>query len=497
MQPLSIALKVIPQPAKQRSDCAVVAVFGSTLSPAALALDQALDGALAAAVQRSGLDAKNGGGTTLLQLASPTIGQVALVGFDGDKVSPQAFRRAASSALAAVVASRAKAICVYLLEVAVDGEDDAWKLQQLSRLAELSRYRYQTTLSKPSQVQLARMTAATPKRAARLSTALAQGQAIASGANAARQLGNLPANICTPEFLASEARALAKQHEKVSVEVLGIAQMRKLKMNALLSVGQGSQNDARLIVIRYAGGAKNDAPYVLVGKGVTFDTGGISIKPAGSMDEMKFDMCGGASVFGALCAAAELDLPLNVISVLAAVENMPSSKATRPGDVIKTMSGTTVEVLNTDAEGRLALCDALHYIKRFKPAVTIDVATLTGACVVALGSHASGLFSNADSLAEQLLDAGDRVGDRAWRLPLWSDYDKGMESNFADIANIGSGREAGCITAARFLARFAGEAPWAHLDIAGTAWHGGRRKGATGRPVNLLTQYLIDRANAR
>ena len=499
MKPLSATQKVIPQPAKQRSGCALVAVFGKTLSPTAQALNDAAGGAISAALERGDIGEPNGAKTMLLQCADSPVERVALVAFKEGKVSPKAFIDAAAAAVDAVIdGSQAKDACAYLLEADVDGKDDAWKLQQLSRLAELARYRYATTLSKPKAPKLAQLVTAVPKRSVAFGNALNRGLAIARGANVARQLGNLPANLCTPRFLADEARALAKTQEKVTAEVLGPAQMRKLGMNAMLSVAQGSEEEARLIVLKYRGNDdKDSAPYVLVGKGVTFDTGGISIKPAASMDEMKYDMCGAAAVFGALHAAAELELPINVVSVLATVENMPSGKATRPGDVVKAMSGTTVEILNTDAEGRLALCDALHYAKRFKPAATIDVATLTGACVVALGSYASGLFSNDDRLAEQLLSAGQSCNDRAWRLPLWSDYDEGMKSNFADIANIGGGREAGCITAARFLARFVDDdSPWAHLDIAGTAWRGGRRKGATGRPVGLLSQYLIDRADA-
>ena len=499
MKPLAITQKVIPQPGQQRSSCAVVAILGKTLSPAAKSLDVSLGGTISSALERGDIGRPNGSKTLLLQCANAPVERVAVVSFSKDKVSPKAFMVAASSALNAIIdSSQAKDACAYLLEVGVDGEDDAWKLQQLSRIAGMLRYRYTTTLSKAKAPKFAQLVVAVPKRSTTFGTAINRGKAIAHGANAARQLGNLPANHCTPSFLATEARALAKSHDKVTVEVLSPAQMRKLGMNALLSVAQGSAEEARLIVLKYRGDSKKDeAPYVLVGKGVTFDTGGISIKPASAMDEMKYDMCGAASVFGALLAAAELELPIHVIAVMAAVENMPSDRATRPGDVVTAMSGTTVEILNTDAEGRLALCDALHYAKRFKPAATIDVATLTGACVVALGSYASGLFSNNDALAEQLLGAGQRCNDRAWRMPLWSDYDEGMKSNFADIANIGGGREAGCITAARFLARFVDDAsPWAHLDIAGTAWRSGRSKGATGRPVGLLTQYLIDRADA-
>jgi leucyl aminopeptidase len=312
------------------------------------------------------------------------------------------------------------------------------------------------------------------------------------GVNEARDLANLPGNICTPTYLAKHARKLSRGNAHLSVTVLEEKKMRELGMGALLSVSAGSHQPAKLIAIQYKGGKASEKPYVLVGKGITFDTGGISLKPGAKMDEMKFDMGGAASVFGTLRAVSELGLSLNVVGLVAAAENMPGSRATKPGDVVTSMSGKTIEVLNTDAEGRLVLCDALTYAARYKPATVIDIATLTGACVVALGSHASGLFTNEDTLAEQLLAAGTESHDRAWRMPLWEDYQGQLKSNFADIANIG-GPGGGSITAACFLARFTEDYHWAHLDIAGSAWDSAP-KGATGRPVALLTQYLMDRA---
>jgi leucyl aminopeptidase len=313
-----------------------------------------------------------------------------------------------------------------------------------------------------------------------------------NGINEARRLADLPGNICTPSYLAQEARKLARDHARLTTRILDEKKMRELGMGSLLSVSAGSEQPARLIVMNYKGGKPGQNPYVLVGKGITFDSGGISLKPGAKMDEMKFDMGGAASVFGTLQAVVELALPLNVIGIVAAAENMPSGRATKPGDVVTSMSGKTIEVLNTDAEGRLVLCDALTYARRFKPHVVIDIATLTGACVIALGSHASGLYANQDKLAEQLLAAGVESHDRAWRMPLWDDYQKQLDSNFADIANIG-GPGGGSITAACFLARFTEDYHWAHLDIAGSAWDGSP-KGATGRPVGLLTQYLLERA---
>jgi len=309
----------------------------------------------------------------------------------------------------------------------------------------------------------------------------------------AKRLGNLPPNICTPAFLADESRKLGKKW-KLDIEVLETKQLEALKMGSFLSVARGSTQPPRLIVLKYKGAGKS-APVVLVGKGITFDSGGISIKPGAAMDEMKFDMCGAASVLGTMRALAELKLKINAIGVVAACENMPSGAAVKPGDIVTSMSGQTIEVLNTDAEGRLILCDALTYSERYKPAAVIDIATLTGACVVALGAVNSGLFSNHEQLAEQLLAAGHVAGDPAWRMPLDEDYQEQLKSNFADMANIGT-PGAGAVVAACFLARFTKAYAWAHLDIAGTAWKGGTSKGATGRPVPLLSQFLIDRASA-
>jgi leucyl aminopeptidase len=310
--------------------------------------------------------------------------------------------------------------------------------------------------------------------------------------NLAKDLGNLPPNHCTPTYLAEQALKIA-QANTMKCEVLETADMEALGMGALLAVASGSVQPPKLIVLSYQGDASGSQPIVLVGKGVTFDTGGISLKPAAEMDEMKFDMCGAAAVLGTLQAAAQMRLPLNVIGVVPSTENMPGGRATKPGDIVKTLSGQSVEILNTDAEGRLILCDALTYCERFKPSAVIDIATLTGACVIALGHVAAGLFSNDDALAREVLAAGDEAYDRAWHMPLWDDYQEQLRSNFADMANIG-GRPAGSVTAACFLSRFTKSFRWVHLDIAGVAWKSGREKGATGRPVPLLAQFLIDRA---
>ena len=324
------------------------------------------------------------------------------------------------------------------------------------------------------------------------SQAAVRGTAIANGMELTRDLGNLPSNICTPTYLANTARGIAKRH-KLKVEILGRKQIEALNMGAFLAVTKGSVEPPQFIVLRYDGASAKQAPVVLVGKGITFDTGGISLKPGEGMDEMKYDMCGAASVLGTIQAVAEMGLKQNVIAVVPTCENMPSGIATKPGDVVTSMSGQTIEILNTDAEGRLILCDALTYVERFKPAAVIDVATLTGACIIALGHVNSGLYARSDALADQLLGAGRKAMDTAWRLPLDDDYQDQLKSNFADMANIG-GRPAGSVTAACFLARYTEKYDWAHLDIAGTAWKSGAAKGATGRPVPLLTQFLMDRA---
>jgi leucyl aminopeptidase len=321
-----------------------------------------------------------------------------------------------------------------------------------------------------------------------------QGLAIARGMAYAKDLGNLPGNVCTPTYLGEQALALAKEFN-FKAQVLERPELEKLGMGSFLSVTNGSVQPPRFIVMEYQGSGKKQRPHVLVGKGITFDSGGISLKPGLEMDEMKFDMCGAASVLGTFHAIAELGAKINLVGLIPACENMPGGRATKPGDIVKSMSGQTIEILNTDAEGRLILCDALTYAERFDPAAVIDIATLTGACVIALGHVCCGLFSNNDTLARALLAASEQSGDRAWHMPLLEDYHEGLESNFADFANI-AGRPGGSITAACFLSKFARKYDWAHLDIAGVAWKSGKEKGATGRPVPLLTSYLLSTAEA-
>jgi len=357
----------------------------------------------------------------------------------------------------------------------------------MAALAEAS-YVFTTTKSKPEPRTLQRVVVALPA-AARLKTVFEQTAAAVAGIEYAKEWANRPANHATPSLLAGAARALAK-YPKMACQVLGPKEVAKLGMGSFMAVAQGSQEPLRFIVLRYTGAAKTVAPTVLVGKGITFDSGGISLKPAPEMDEMKFDMSGAASVLGVFRALAELKPAINVVGLIPACENLPDGRAIKPGDVVSSMSGQTIEILNTDAEGRLVLCDALTYAERFKPRAVVDIATLTGACMIALGGVRSGLFASNDELAAALLAAGEASSDLCWRMPLDEDYAEGLKSNFADVANV-AGRAGGAITAAKFLQRFAGKFPWAHLDIAGTAWKSGTAKGATGRPVALLLQYLL------
>lgn len=363
----------------------------------------------------------------------------------------------------------------------------------IGRFFTAAGYRYSETKSKQveaSSLKKVDVYGADRKQQSALKKGLAVGEAIGKGMNVARELGNLPGNICTPTYLGEQAMALGKRHKNLKVKVLSEAQMKRLGMNALLSVGNGSEQPSTFIVMEYTGTTETTKPNVIVGKGITFDTGGISLKPGNAMDEMKFDMCGAASVLGTMTSLCELAPKTNVVGIIASAENMPSGRATKPGDIITSMSGQTIEVLNTDAEGRLVLCDALTYAERFKPKSVIDIATLTGAILVALGGNVSGLMSNDDDLADTLYSLGQANLDTCWRLPIWDDYQKQLDSNFADVANIG-GPKAGAITAGCFLARFTKKYKWAHLDIAGTAWLQGAQKGATGRPVPLLVDYLL------
>lgn len=479
----------------------VVAVSGQTLSASAQALDSASQGAISHAIAQAGFEGKAGQTLALYALPGIKAGFVLVVGTgalnEAGDVPLQAWQKAVLASVKAIPGKIGKALTT-LAELPVAGSTLSSRISDLARFTLEASYRFDTYKSKKPEADklLSKITVAIADKAELKAAkdALIWGQCIGTGQSFARDLGNQPPNVAYPGYLAEMARALGDDGS-VSVDVLGEAEMRKLGMHCLLSVSAGSAHEAQLVTMTYNGGKIKDAPVVLVGKGITFDTGGISLKPGAGMDEMKYDMCGAASVLGVMAAIKLAKLKLNVIGVIACAENMPSGTATRPGDIVKTMSGQTVEILNTDAEGRLVLCDALTYVERFKPAAVVDIATLTGACVVALGKVASGLFSTQDALAEELLAAGQRVNDRAWRMPVWEDYQELLDSPFADMANIG-GPTAGSITAACYLARFTKAYPWAHLDIAGTAWLSGAQKGSTGRPVPLLLEFLRSRAAA-
>ena len=483
---------------KQRSSCIVVGVFESRkLTDAAKNIDIAADGYVSNILRTGDMNGKLGATLLLHNIPAIPSKRILLVGLGQEKeYNSKAFRTAILSAVNALLRTAVSEVGLFLLDIPLKDRDLPWKVSQTAVLASDCLYRFDAPKSK-SESELPSLNKVTLYLSDRAhlkiaEVAMAQGVAIAQGMKVAKDLGNLAPNICTPSYLAKRAVDMGKAH-KLKVSVLGYKEMEKLKMGALLAVAKGSHQPAKFITLEYKGLGKTEKPIVLVGKGITFDTGGISLKPPAEMDEMKYDMSGAASVLGTLTAVAAMGLPLNVVGIIPTTENMPGGNATKPGDVVTSMSGQTIEILNTDAEGRLILCDALTYAERYNPEAVIDIATLTGACVIALGHVASGLMSNNDQLADELLQAAELSVDRAWRLPLWDDYQDLLKSNFADMANIG-GRSAGTISAACFLARFADKYHWAHLDIAGTAWKSGKDKGSTGRPVPLLTQFLISRA---
>ena len=482
-------------PETSDAPCIVVGLFDErNLGGAAARIDDASGGALRRLLESNDVSGKIGVTQLLFALPNVAAPRVLVVGLgDAKKFDGARFARVNGEAARALRSLPIESAVSYLSELDVPGRDSAWKLRTAALASDAQVYKYTATFKPREKSKTPEFAAIAFATGADTDAAVLQhASAIANGVRFARELGNLPPNICTPAYIAGEAQRLAKEQPCVTCEVLEEADMRKLGMGALLGVAQGSANKPRLIVLQWRGADENEKPYALVGKGVTFDTGGISIKPSAGMEEMKFDMCGAAGVLGAFFTAVELKLKLNLVCVVPAVENMPGSNAQRPSDVVTTMSGQTVEVLNTDAEGRLILCDALTYVQKYKPQVIIDAATLTGACVVALGKHATGLMTQDDALADELLAAGNTALDRAWRLPLWDDYQSQLDTGYADIANIG-GKYAGAITAGCFLARFTEGFRWAHLDIAGTAWEEGRKGSATGRPVPLLVQYLLDR----
>ncbi|MFJ3047105.1 leucyl aminopeptidase [Herbaspirillum chlorophenolicum] len=471
------------------------------LTKAASALDKL--GAISAALKSGDISGKPGSTLLLRGVTGIAAERIVLLGLGAEEeLSDKNFAAAAQALVRTLATLGCDDAALALPFSGVKGRDLAWAVRNVVLAGRDFVYRSDTLKSKkdpaPTGVKkITFLTSLADTPAAK--TAVAEAVALANGMALTKELGNLPGNVCTPTYLANTAKKLAKEF-KLGVEVLDRKQLEALKMGSFLSVTNGSDEPPKFIVLKHMGGKSKDAPIVLVGKGITFDTGGISLKPGLNMDEMKYDMCGAASVLGTFRAIAELGLKLNVVGVIPTCENMPSGRATKPGDIVTSMSGQTIEVLNTDAEGRLILCDALTYVERFKPAAVIDIATLTGACIVALGHHNSGLFTREDDahdqLANDLLAAGRATGDTAWRMPVQDVYQEQLKSNFADIANIG-GQPGGSVTAACFLERFTRKYTWAHLDIAGTAWKSGAAKGASGRPVPLLTTYLLNQARSK
>jgi leucyl aminopeptidase len=474
----------------------VVGVFDNRkLSLSAELIDRASNGYISEIIRRGDMEGKLGATLLLHNVRGTLADRVLLLGLGKERdFRDKEFRSAIKSVVKLLNETGSYEAVVYITEEKVKRREVAWRIEHAVVVAMEAVYRFDQMKSEKSEVRrpLRKLTLSVPQRSDLTAgeASAARGLAIARGMDLARDLGNLPGNVCTPTYLGERALELGRDFPDVKVTVLERKEIDALGMGSFLSVTNGSDQPPRFIVFEYRGSPKKQKPVVLVGKGITFDTGGISIKPAAEMDQMKFDMCGAASVFGVLRAVAEMKAKVNVIGLVAACENMPSGRATKPGDVVKSMSGQTIEILNTDAEGRLILCDALTYAERYEPEAVVDIATLTGAIVISLGHVAAGLFSNNDTLARNLIAAGDDAYDRAWQMPLWDDYQEALDSNFADFANVG-GRAGGSITAACFLSRFAKKFDWAHLDIAGVAWKDGKAKGATGRPVPLLTTWLL------
>lgn len=484
---------------QQKTPCMVVPVHsGKALSGIALELDKKMRGAIAKLLKRGDISGKIGSTLLLPEVSGIAADRVLLVGAGKSTgISAAEFRKLAVGAARALKQHKIKSALSTLTTVVCSDHDGVgWNVNEQVRQFSSVAYTFTEHKSKSSASPLARLgILVADDQLADARPALVEAKALADGIKLARDLGNRPGNVCTPSHLAETAIELGERFDALNVTVLEEDEMEALGMGSLLSVSRGSRQPAKLITMEYRGSNAGDKPVVLVGKGVTFDSGGISIKPGAGMDEMKYDMCGAASVLGTVSALCAMNAPVNVVGVVPATENLPDGDASKPGDIVTSMSGQTIEVLNTDAEGRLILCDALTYSAKFNPDVVVDIATLTGACVIALGAHATGLMANNDELADDLLAAGVASGDRAWRLPLWDEYQRQIDSPFADIANVG-GRQAGTITAACFLSRFTKAYRWAHLDIAGTAWTSGSNKSATGRPVALLTEFIRSRSSA-
>lgn len=487
-------------PEKQRSACIVVGVFEPRrLTPVAEQLDIISEGYISNLLRRGDLEGKAGQMLLLHHVPNVLSERILLVGCGKEReLDERQYRQIIKKTISTLNETGSMEAVCFLTELHVKGRDTYWKVRHAVETTNEALYNFTAMKSRKDEARrpLRKIVFNVPTRR-ELTTgerAIEHGMAISSGIKTTKDVANMPPNICNPAYLRDQAMEIAEQHDNLTIEAINEAQMAELNMNSYLAVGRGSHNESIMTVMHYKGGVPSQNPVVLVGKGLTFDSGGISLKGGDGMDEMKYDMCGAASVLGVMQSIAEMKLPINVIGVLAGCENMPDANSYRPGDILTTMSGQTVEVLNTDAEGRLVLCDALTYVERFSPDVVIDVATLTGACVIALGKHATGMLSNHNPLAHELINASEQSSDRAWRLPLWDEYQEQLESPFADMSNLG-GRSAGTITAACFLSRFARKYHWAHLDIAGTAWiSSGKEKGATGRPVAMLAQYVMNKA---
>jgi leucyl aminopeptidase len=484
--------------ARTASGCAVVGIYDNgELSNAAKHIDAQIGGMIGRLHGSGDFSGKVGETLLLPHPAGAAAARVLLAGL-GPRASfgRKPYRKALQMSAQALAKTGATDALVYLALEDVPSLDSHYRARAVAEIFSAQTYRIPDlkTAPKPKPIKLARVNVAADARSLKaMAAGLGIGAAIGRSSAFARDLANLPPNVCTPTYIAERAEGLAKEWPRITTTVLDEAAIKELKMGAFLAVTQGSTQPPRFIVCEYRGARKGSSPICLLGKGITFDSGGISLKEPPSMDEMKFDMSGAATVLGALRAAAELKLPLNIVAIVPSCENMPSGGAIKPADIVTSMSGQTVEILNTDAEGRLILCDAITYSRRFKPAAVVDVATLTGACIIALGNQICGLMSNDEGLADELFEAGNRADDRAWRLPIGDEYAELLKSNFADLANVG-GREGGACTAATFLSKFAKDLSWAHLDVAGTAWVGGSQKGSTGRPVPLLVDFLVNRA---
>jgi leucyl aminopeptidase len=473
------------------SDCIIVGAYNNkTFTTAGGEIDKACHGRLSALANRGDISGKSGQTILLQDLDGVKAARILVVGLgDPEKFAVPQFLKAIADAVRFLRIGPVKQAYLTLTDIAVKGRDANWTVRQAIIAADHAAYEYTATRSKKPSVSLATISVYVPNNQ---TNAFAHGVGIAAGVQFTRELGDLPPNICNPNYLAEQSIKIAAEHDNVTCDIVEREEMQALGMGSLLAVSRGSANAPKLIVLQYKG-AGDAKPLALVGKGITFDTGGINLKVQGGIEEMKYDMCGGATVLGTFLACAKLQLPINLVTIVPAVENMPDADAYRPSDILTAMNGKTIEVGNTDAEGRLILCDALTYVQRFEPKATVDVATLTGACVVALGKYAAGLMTKHDDLSAELLDAGENVFDRAWRLPLWDEYQSQLDSVFADIYNIG-GKGAGAITAGCFLSRFTEGQRWAHLDIAGVSNGEGRKGMATGRPVGLLSQWLLNQA---